>query len=163
MQFDFNQFCKAKSTKDITKILSLFYPNKTRGKIPSKWYAKTFQIPDRRPSEGREFSTIKTIDPEIIDRFSNLSGDLSPLHSSVSFAKERGFKGRVVHGFLLTAYLSELVGVYFPGINSLIQNINIKFSSPAYAGDEVKINVTVAEVGKLENVEEMIILLSDRE
>ena len=108
-----------------------------------------YQIEDL--SEGQEFFITKTIDPEIIDRFSNLSGDLSPLHSSVSFAKERGFKGRVVHGFLLTAYLSELVGVYFPGINSLIQNINIQFSSPAYAGDEVKIKTTVNQISKALN------------
>ena len=90
----------------------------------------TFEIKDLFP--GKEFSFEKKISSSDVNIFANLTGDNSPLHMEDDFAQGRGFKSRVVHGCLLVGCISQLVGVYFPGKNSIIQTLNIKFSHPAY-------------------------------
>ena len=95
-----------------------------------------------------EFSSIKEGDSaefeiEIseadVDLFASLSGDINPLHMDGDFSKQRGFLGRVVHGFYLAALVSRLVGVYLPGQNALIQQTQLTFHSPTYIGDKIKV------------------------
>ena len=90
--------------------------------------------------------------------FASLTGDNSPLHMEDGFAQERGFKSRLVHGGLLVGYISQLVGVHFPGKNAIIQTLNIKFSHPAYIGDTLKIDSIVDQVS--ESVKTVIIKLT---
>ena len=80
--------------------------------------------------------------------FARLTGDNSPIHMEDSFAQKRGFKSRVVHGGLLVGCISQLVGVYFPGENSVIQTLDIKFSHPAYIGDILKIYSIIDQVSE---------------
>ncbi len=110
----------------------------------------TYRIEDF--SEGQKFSFLKTISKQDVDNFAELSGDINPLHVDDKFAQLRGFTGRIAHGALLISYLSELVGVYFPGENCLLQTINIKFLSPAYINDTVEINALVDQVSRSINV-----------
>ena len=116
----------------------------------------TFEIKDLFP--GKEFSFEKKISSSDVNIFANLTGDNSPLHMEDGFAQGRGFKSRVVHGGLLVGCISQLVGVYFPGKNSIIQTLNIKFSHPAYIGDTLKIDSIVDQVS--ESVKTVIIKLT---
>ena len=116
----------------------------------------TFEIKDLFP--GKEFSFEKKISSSDVNIFANLTGDNSPLHMEDGFAQGRGFKSRVVHGGLLVGCISQLVGVYFPGKNSIIQTLNIKFSHPAYIGDTLKIDSIVDQVS--ESVKTIIIKLT---
>lgn len=75
----------------------------------------------------------------MIDSFRALSGDVNPLHSDESLAKERGFRGTVAHGMLVASLYSRLVGVHLPGLNCLLHEIKVTFSSPAYAGDRLRV------------------------
>ena len=113
----------------------------------------TFEIEDL--FQGKEFSFEKKISSSDVNMFANLTGDNSPLHMDDGFAQERGFKGRVVHGGLLVGCISQLVGVFFPGENSVIQTLNIKFSHPAYIGDVLKICVDAPTVTRC--VDEMLV------
>ena len=110
----------------------------------------TYKIADIR--EGQGFSFQRTISKEELDAFANLSGDINPLHMDDKFAQSRGFKNRVVHGALLIAYISKMVGVYFPGENCLIQTLSLNFLAPAYINDEIEINGTVDQVSPALNV-----------
>lgn len=111
---------------------------------------KSYSISDL--SEGQSFSFVKRIDKARVDGFASLSGDVNPLHMSDEFARHRGFEGRVAHGGLLIAYVSELLGVYFPGENCLWQTLNIKFLLPAYINDEIEISALVSQVSLGANV-----------
>jgi 3-hydroxybutyryl-CoA dehydratase len=102
--------------------------------------------------EGQGFSFTKTIAPEDIDAFARVSGDLSPVHMSEAFAKECGFQGRVVHGALLVSYISQMVGVHFPGGNCLLNSLNVKFHSPCFVGDTVEIRAKVDQISDGVNV-----------
>ena len=106
----------------------------------------TFEIKDLYP--GKEFSFEKKISSSDVNMFASLTGDNSPLHMEDEFARERGFKSRVVHGGLLVGCISQLVGVYFPGENSVIQTLNIKFSHPAYIGDVLKIHSIIDQISE---------------
>lgn len=81
-----------------------------------------------------------------MDNFANSSGDVSPLYVDEQFACSRGFAGRIVHGALLISYLSELIGVYFPGENCLFQTLSAKFLSPAYINDTIEISAVVVQI-----------------
>jgi len=116
----------------------------------------TFEIKDLYP--GKEFSFEKKISSSDVNMFASLTGDNSPLHMEDEFARERGFKSRVVHGGLLVGCISQLVGVHFPGKNSIIQTLDIKFSHPAYIGDTLKINSIINQVS--ESVRTVIIKLA---
>ena len=106
----------------------------------------TFEIDDL--AQGKEFSFEKKISSSDVDMFARLTGDNSPLHMEDTFARKRGFKSRVVHGGLLVGCISQLVGVYFPGENSVIQTLNIKFSHPAYIGDVLKIHSIIDQISE---------------
>ena len=106
----------------------------------------TFEIDDL--AQGEEFSFEKKISSSDVDMFARLTGDNSPLHMEDTFARKRGFKSRVVHGGLLVGCISQLVGVYFPGENSVIQTLNIKFSHPAYIGDVLKIHSIIDQISE---------------
>ena len=106
----------------------------------------TFEIDDL--AQGKEFSFEKKISSNDVDMFARLTGDNSPLHMEDTFARKRGFKSRVIHGGLLVGCISQLVGVYFPGENSVIQTLNIKFSHPAYIGDVLKIHSIIDQISE---------------
>ena len=106
----------------------------------------TFEIDDL--AQGKEFSFEKKISSNDVDMFARLTGDNSPLHMEDRFARKRGFKSRVIHGGLLVGCISQLVGVYFPGENSVIQTLNIKFSHPAYIGDVLKIHSIIDQISE---------------
>lgn len=81
-----------------------------------------------------------------IDRFAALSGDYNPLHMDVDAARSRGHRTRVVHGLLLTAALSRLVGMEFPGRDCLLESVSVDFLQPVYCGDTVSLKAVVTQV-----------------
>ena len=80
----------------------------------------------------------------LVDGFVELSGDSSPIHVSGEAARARGFQGRVVHGMLLGALLSGVIGTELPGARGVLQNLALAFRQPCVIGDIVTICVSVA-------------------
>ena len=97
-------------------------------------------------SQGQSFSFDALLTEKMIDDFSTLTGDISPLHMDRAFAVRRGFKGRVVHGALLGGLVSRLVGVHLPGRDCLLHSISMKYLVPVYAGDVVRVTGTVEQI-----------------
>ncbi len=69
--------------------------------------------------------------------FATLSGDVNPLHVDAEYAAGAGFPGPVLFGMLTSSLYSRLVGVYLPGKFALLQGIDIDFSAPCHAGDQL--------------------------
>jgi acyl dehydratase len=90
-------------------------------------------------AEGQESSFDVELTTWVVDRFADLSGDVCPLHTSEAFAKERGFDGRVVHGALLGALVSRLVGTQLPGRNAIVHRVELAFHHPTHVGDFVRV------------------------
>ena len=97
---------------------------------------------------GQEFSLTKKISLSDVDMFAKLTGDNSPIHMESGFARERGFKDRVVHGGLLVGCISNLIGTRFPGKNSIVHSLEVKFFHPVYIGDPLKIHSIVDQISE---------------
>ena len=96
-------------------------------------------------SIGREESFIIKITESMVEKFSNLSGDLNPLHMDNEFAESSLFKKRIVHGMLLASFFSQLIGMKLPGKNALYFSQTLNFRSPCYIGDEIEVVGKVIE------------------
>jgi 3-oxoacyl-[acyl-carrier protein] reductase len=94
-------------------------------------------------SEGDEGCWTHTIAAEEVDAFAALSGDDNPLHMDDAYARANGFRGRVVHGMLLSAWLSRVLGTLFPGPGVLWLSQTIRFAHAVYIGDSVEVVVRV--------------------
>lgn len=92
----------------------------------------------------KESFTIK-ISESLVEEFSNISGDLNPLHMDDEFAELSSFKKRIVHGMLLASFFSQLVGMKLPGKNALYFSQTLNFRSPCYIDDEIQVVGKVIE------------------
>ena len=86
---------------------------------------------------GMEEQFSVTITEQMMQQFREMTGDVNPLHCDETFAKEKGFDGKVA---------STMAGVYLPGENSLIQSVEVKFVKPVFPGEEITFTGKVSEV-----------------
>ena len=96
-------------------------------------------------SIGQQESFMIKITASMVEKFSNLSGDLNPLHMDNEFAESSLFKKRIVHGMLLSSFFSQLIGMKLPGKNALYFSQTLNFRSPCYIDDEIEIVGKVTE------------------
>ena len=96
-------------------------------------------------SIGLTRSFQRLITEQDIDDFGRLSGDVSPLHSSDTYAaSQTPYPKRLVHGMHLASLVSCLVGMHLPGFRSVCLSQSFDFIQPVYAGQEVEVRGEVA-------------------
>lgn len=95
--------------------------------------------------ENSEFSHLYKIDETAYDALLSVFQDKSPIHIDEEYAKSVGFSGCVMHGAILQGFLSNFVGMHFPGKRSLILSVNINYHRPSYLGDEVRLTARVRQ------------------
>ena len=96
-------------------------------------------------SIGQQESFIIKITESMVEKFSNLSGDLNPLHMDNQFAESSSFNKRIVHGMFLASFFSQLIGMKLPGKNALYFSQTLNFRSPCYIDDEIEVVGKVTE------------------
>ena len=94
---------------------------------------------------GQQESFSINITESMVEKFSNLSGDLNPLHMDNKFAELSSFNKRIVHGMLLASFFSQLIGMKLPGKNALYFSQTLNFRSPCYIDDEIEVIGEVTE------------------
>ena len=97
-------------------------------------------------SIGLSESFTVTITEAMMDKFIDITGDISPIHVSAQYAKDHGFKDRVCHGMLFGSMFSTLAGVYLPGEHCLLHSVETKFSLPVFPGDTLCVQGKVSEI-----------------
>ena len=97
---------------------------------------------------GREERIKIFIDESAVTSFAALSGDTAPLHTDEAFARSHGFSGRLVHGALLAAFVSRLVGMVMPGAYSILERMDLAFRLPCYAPCELEIAGRVRHISE---------------
>ena len=93
-----------------------------------------------------------TIDAQTVDTFASLSHDDNSLHMDDTFARERGFPGRVAHGMLALSTISRLIGTQLPGPGSLWISQELQFTTPVFIGERIEARVTVQSVSQAAQV-----------
>lgn len=88
------------------------------------------------------------ISQEDVERFATLSGDKAPLHTDEAFARSHGFSGKVVHGALLAAGVSKLVGMELPGPNAVLERMDLSFRKPVHAPADLRLTGRVRHISE---------------
>jgi len=86
---------------------------------------------------GKQFVFKKIITNDLINGFSVLTGDYHPLHVDAEYAKRNGFDDIIAQGFLVSGFMSYVVGMNLPGENALILSQESKFINPIYLNEEI--------------------------
>jgi 3-hydroxybutyryl-CoA dehydratase len=97
-------------------------------------------------SVGLEARFEQPITEADLDEFARLSGDHNPLHTSQQFSQGAGYRDRVVHGALLAALASRLVGMELPGQRSLLLSLRLDFVAPTFPGERLEVVGTVESI-----------------
>ena len=113
-----------------------------------------YKFSDLQINEERMFSA--EITDEMMNQFLAISGDSNPLHQNTEYAQERGFKDRVVYGFLTSSFYSTLVGVHLPGKYALLQGVKkINFLKPVFVGDQLTVFGKISHMNEAYKVVEI--------
>jgi len=105
--------------------------------------------------EGATASVDFVINEDDLCRFAILSGDFNPLHVDPDFARSKGFEGAVVHGALMVAKISQLIGMRLPGRDSVWTGLSLQFRQPLYVGRAARVD---AVVDRLSSATGMVVL-----
>ena len=94
---------------------------------------------------GQEESFSVTVSEHMIESFRQNTGDINPLHCDDNFAADLGYPSHVAYGMLTASFLSTLAGVYMPGQNCLLHEVQVKFIDPVFVGDVLTVKGVVTE------------------
>lgn len=109
-------------------------------------------------SVGTEAHFTRRISESDVDTFASLSGDFNPLHVDSDYAESLGFRGRVVHGALLSALVSRLIGMQLPGRRSFLLSMKLDYAAPTFPGDLLEVSGSVQSI----HAEQRVIVLKLR-
>lgn len=85
------------------------------------------------------------ITPALHALFTDAFADRSPIHVDDDEARSHGFAGRVMHGAILNGFVSELVGMRFPGRRALLLSTELSYLAPNYLDDRLRLEARVAQ------------------
>jgi len=92
---------------------------------------------------GSVATLVHVVTENDVEAFASLSGDRNPLHMDGAFARRAGFRGRVVHGVITAALVSNVIGMQLPGAGSLWARQEFEWLEPVFIGDRLEVVVTV--------------------
>ena len=97
-------------------------------------------------------SHVYQVTSEVYDSFQRCSQDMNPLHTDEAFAQAKGFKGCVMYGNILNAFISHFVGMCLPTPHVMIQSQDINFHKPVFLNDEITLEAGIDTVSEAVNI-----------
>ena len=94
---------------------------------------------------GDSFSWSRTVTMDDVRGFADVTGDDNPIHIDEEAGAASRFGRPVVHGVYVLGLASKVLGRDFPGPGSIAVSLSAKFLRPVPVGEEVTIEVKVAE------------------
>ena len=89
-------------------------------------------------------SEVHTPSQTDFDRFARVSGDDNPIHVDPAFAARTRFGRTVAHGMFLSSILWSVIRRHLPQTGRQLTQ-ELKFPSPAFAGEGLRFVVTVQD------------------
>jgi len=97
-------------------------------------------------SLGQSASSTKTITDQDVRLFAQVTGDDNPVHLDEAYAQTTMFKGRIVHGALVSSLFSKILGTQLPGQGTIYLGQESRFMKPVRLNDTITATVTVIEL-----------------
>jgi Acyl dehydratase len=95
---------------------------------------------------GSTASFSKTITEYDVYAFAGICGDFNPVHINKVAAERSPFGRQIVHGALVSAFISTVLGMYMPGNGTIYLEQYSKFIKPVYIGDTITAEVTIESI-----------------
>ncbi|ENN88590.1 Aldehyde dehydrogenase [Rhizobium freirei PRF 81] len=124
-------------------------PANTHGEHPFRKSLAELKIGDQLETAGR------TVTLEDIEHFAHFTGDTFYAHMDEAAARANPFfDGRVAHGYLIASFAAGLFVDPAPG--PVLANYGVdslRFLTPVYPGDTLKVRLTAKEINPRENAD----------
>ncbi len=85
---------------------------------------------------------------KILKKYISFSGDTNPIHTNKLAAKKYGYSDIVIHGGIIVAIISNIIGTKFPGPGALCLEQNIKYLKPIFVGNIIELKIKVSNYFK---------------
>lgn len=95
---------------------------------------------------GRVATRSRTVTPEHVRAYAEITGDRNPLHFDEAFAARTRFGRLVAHGGITTGILHALVAEDMPGPGTVFLSQDWRFTAPVYIGDTITATAEVLSV-----------------
>lgn len=95
---------------------------------------------------GQVVEIFRIFSGQDIDLFSEISGDINPVHLNDEFAKTTIFGARIVHGALLSSIFSTIFANTLPGPGCIYLKSENKFLKPVYLNEPVNFRVEITDI-----------------
>lgn len=89
---------------------------------------------------------------KIFSSFRDTFNDRNPLHTDDNYAKENGFKSKIMYGNILNGFVSHFVGELLPLKEVVIVTQNISFKKPFYLNDKIYLKAIIDEFYESVNI-----------
>ena len=99
--------------------------------------------PNGMPEAGQTAHRSRRVTARDIELFTDISGDLNPLHYDEEVAKATPFGEIVVQGGITSAILIAVVAEDLPGPGTVFLQVNWSFKAPVRPGDTITGEVEV--------------------
>jgi acyl dehydratase len=98
------------------------------------------------PPVGATARRTRTVRHRDIELFTEMTGDLNPLHYDERLAKATRFGGIIVQGGVTSGLLNAIVAEDLPGPGTVFLRVGWEFKAPVRPGDVITAEVEVLEV-----------------
>ena len=95
---------------------------------------------------GDDFVMSLTIDQEAVNNYAQVSKDFNRIHIDPKWAVETGATANIVHGNLIVALMTGILGTEFPGSDTILAAQTFKFKKHVYVDSEVTIVLKVIKL-----------------
>ncbi len=109
-------------------------------------------------NEGDTLPTVeKTFYQDDVNRYADAAGDHNPIHVDPNFAAGSQFGGRIAHGMMIAASISEMMAQAFGQDWHKSGRMKIRFRAPVFPGETVRASGTVRSVRQIEDATEVAV------
>ena len=131
--------------------------------------ARYLEVTDSTPSRSLSidelevgFSVVQkfVFGAEQLSDFKKLANDRAPIHADKSVAQKAGFDAPIIQGLALAVRFSRLIGMYLPGERAILEKIELKYTVPVFAGQELVYTCSVARMLRPLQVVEMSLAIA---
>ena len=95
--------------------------------------------------ENQTFQHQFRVNGHVYRGFISVFEDRNALHIDEEFAKNKGFRSKVMHGNILNGFLSFFIGELLPTEDVMILSQTINFKKPVYLDDILHFEAVVTE------------------
>lgn len=92
----------------------------------------------------------RTITQDQIERYARASGDYNPIHLDEDFAATSQFGGRIAHGMLIAASISEMMTAAFETDWLNGGSLKLRFRAPVFPGDTITTSGAISGISELD-------------